>query len=150
PEMSLEDEARTLRTIEQLTREHGSSSRTFKNALVWCVADNGAALHDEARKVLAWQDIEDEYRTSLDDSQQRQLDENLRRAERDTREWVWRPYKHLVLLGADNTLHNKDLGLVHSSAAKDLVSLMLERQKHDGDVEQEIGPTRLLKYWPGM
>ena len=39
-----------------------------------------------------------------------------------------------VLLGTDNTLQNKDLGLVHSSAAKELVSLMLDRLKHDGDV----------------
>ena len=43
-----------------MTRQHGTSARTFKSALVWCVADDGSALPDEARKALAWEDIEDE------------------------------------------------------------------------------------------
>jgi hypothetical protein len=151
PEVSMEDEAKTLRFIEQATREHGSSNRTFKNALVWCVADSGAALHDEARKLLAWQDIQDEEdQHRLDDSQKRQLADSLRKAERDLRECVWRSYKHLVLLGTDNRLQNKDLGLVHSSAARDLVGLMLDRLRHDGDVEPGVSPNKLLKHWPGM
>ena len=151
PELSMEDETKTMRFIEQATREHGSSSRTFKNALVWCVPDGGAALADEARKILAWSDIQDEQdQLRLDDGQKRQLNENLRRAERDLRECVWRTYKNLVLLGTDNTLNKKDLGLVHSSAAKDLLTLILDRLKHDGDVEEAVSPTRLIKHWPAM
>ena len=98
------------------------------SGLVWCVPDSAAALHDEARKLLAWEDIqreEDELR--LDDTQKRQLNENVRKAQRDLREAVWRTYKHLVLLGKDNALHHKDLGMVHSSAAGDLVSFLLNR-----------------------
>jgi hypothetical protein len=150
PELSLEDETKTMRFIEQATREHGSSSRTFKNALVWCVPDSGAALADEARKILAWSDIRDNDLDRLDDAQKRQLNENLRKAERDLCECVWRTYKNLVLLGTDNSLHAKDLGLVHSSAAKDLLTLMLDRLKHDGDVEEAVSPNRLIKHWPAM
>src|SRR5262249_7519305 len=140
------DEPRTMRFIEQATRERGSSSRTFKNALVWCVPDSGAALADETRKLLAWADIRDNDLDRLDEGQKSQLQANLRKAERDLSECVWRAYKNLVLLGTDNTLQTKDLGLVHSSAAKDLVTLLLDRLKHDGDVEAAVSPTRLAKH----
>src|SRR5262249_8196151 len=83
PERSMEDEKKTLQLIETLTREHGASSRTFKSALVWCVPDNSAALDDEARKLLAWEDIQDEeQQLQLDDAQQRQLAESVKKAQR--------------------------------------------------------------------
>jgi hypothetical protein len=68
-----------LQFIEAVTREYGASARTFKSALVWCVPDSASALHDKARKLLAWEDIqgeEDELR--LDDAQKRQLNESIR------------------------------------------------------------------------
>src|SRR5205807_7011390 len=55
PERSMEDERKTLPFVEAVTREYGSSGRTFKSGLVWCVPDSAAALHDEARKLLAWE-----------------------------------------------------------------------------------------------
>ena len=59
PSQSIMDKA-TKDFIETATKEHGNSSRTFKSGLVWAVPDAPDALRDEARKVLAWEDIEDE------------------------------------------------------------------------------------------
>ncbi|MFO0881272.1 MAG: DUF499 domain-containing protein [Gemmataceae bacterium] len=150
PERSMEDERKTLQFVEGMTREYGSSGRTFKSGLVWCVPDGASALHDEARKLLAWEDIQgEEDQLRLDDAQKRQLGEQVKRA-RDLREAVWRTYKHLVLLGKDNALQHKDLGLVHSSAAGDLVSFLLNRLRGDGDVEPAVSPTFLARHWPAM
>ena len=110
--------------------------------------DSAAALHEEARKVLAWEDIQDEDSERLDDSQKRQLAENVKKAQRDLKERVWRTYKHVLLLGKDNALQHKDLGLVHSSAANDLTSFILNRLRQDGDVEEAVSPTFLARHWP--
>jgi hypothetical protein len=56
------DEPTTHKLIDQMTREHGGSGRTFKSALIWAVADSSASLMDDARKLLAWEDIESEKR----------------------------------------------------------------------------------------
>ncbi len=84
PDMSLQDEKATTTFIESFTRESGSSSRTFKSALIFCVPDSADALCDEARKVLAWEDIDDEADDlKLDETQVRQLDENVKTAKGD-------------------------------------------------------------------
>ena len=70
PDISMEDKSKTLQVVEAMTRECGSSSRTFKSALVWCIPDSAGAIHEEARKVLAWEDIEDEQGDlNLDETQ---------------------------------------------------------------------------------
>ncbi|HYV39720.1 MAG TPA: DUF499 domain-containing protein [Gemmataceae bacterium] len=151
PERSMEDEKKSLQFMETVTREYGSSGRTFKSAIIWCVPDGADALNDEARKLLAWKDIEDEAdQLRLDDSQKRQLTESAKKAHRDLKECVWRTYKHVVLLGKDNTLQHKDLGLVHSSSANDLVTFVLTRLRNDGDVEPGVSPTFLVRHWPAF
>lgn len=147
PEFSMQD-TKTVQLVESMTREYGNSARTFKNALVWCIADSASTLNDEARKVLAWEDIkaeEDEIR--IDDLQKRQLSENLGKARRDLSETVWRTYKNLMLLGKDNSLRTVDLGLIHSSAADNIVKLVINRLSQDGEVEESISPNKLAKNW---
>ena len=135
--------------VDAMTRECGTSARTFKSALIWCVADSASALREEARKVLAWEAIQDEADTlRLDEGQTRQLAENLKKAQRDLREAVWRTYKNLLLLGKGNTMRVVDLGLVHSSAADTMVTLILNRLRQDGDVEKDISPNFLTRNWP--
>ncbi|MDQ0286286.1 hypothetical protein J2Z49_001400 [Desulfofundulus luciae] len=148
PEHSMQDK-KTLELIESMTREYGTSARTFKSALIWAVADTDASLKEEARKALAWEDIrseQDELR--LDESQKRQLAENLKKAQRDLKECVWRSYKNVALLGKDNTIRVVDLGLVHSSAADTMVALILNRLRQDGDVEEGVSPNFLVRNWP--
>lgn len=148
PDHAAGDKA-TKALIETMTRECGSSGRTFKSAVIWSVADNPAPLYDEAKKLLAWEDIRDEAdERRLDDSQRRQLAESLKRAERDLRETVWRTYKIVMLLGKDNTLREIDLGLVHSSQADNLVAVILNRLRQDGDIETGISPRFLVRNWP--
>ncbi len=148
PEYSIQD-YETLQMVDSMTREAGSSGRTYKSALLWAIADDTAALRDEARRLLAWEEIEyeqDELR--MDDTQRKQLADNLRLAQRDLREGVWRAYNKLALLGKDNTMRVVDLGLVHSSSAESLTRLILNRLRQDGDIEESISPNFLVRNWP--
>ena len=139
----------TTTFMEMIAREHGSSSRTYKSALVWCVADDSTLLAEEARKVIAWEEIDAETETlRIDESQRRQLDSNLKRAKRDLQEAVWRSYKYIYLLDEMNSLHRIDLGLVHSSAADSLVALMLGRLQQDDLVVDGVSPNFLVRNWP--
>ncbi|HNZ11158.1 MAG TPA: DUF499 domain-containing protein [Smithellaceae bacterium] len=149
PEQSLQDNGKLTQSIEAMTKEYGTSARTFKSALIWCVPETTAMLRDEARKLLAWEAIDDDADTlKLDEAQKRQLAENLKKAQRDLRESVWRTYKNLLLLSKENKMRTIDLGLVHSSAAENMVTLILNRLRQDGDVEEGISPNFLTRNWP--
>jgi len=149
PPESTSADAVTKAQMAAMTTESGSSSRTFKSALIWVVAEDSTALRDEARKLLAWKDIQDDAdELKLDDVQQLKVAENAKRAERDLREAVWRSYKNVFLLAEDNTLRKIDLGLVHSSAASSLVDLILSRLKQEDIVVDGVSPNFLARYWP--
>jgi hypothetical protein len=148
PEQNMQDK-RTLSLVESMTREYGSSARTFKNGLIWAIPEGDGALRDEARKVLAWEDIRDEVdELRLDDTQKRQFGENLKKSQRDLKECVWRTYKNIGLLNKDNSFRVADWGLVHSSAAENILTFILSRLRQDGEVEKDISPNVLVKNWP--
>ncbi len=146
PEHSIQD-SETVKFVELMTRQYGTSDRTFKSAIIWAVADSDTQLREETRKLLAWEDIRDEERERLDDSQKRQLDENLKKAERDLKESVWRSYKNIALLGKDNKIRTVDLGMVTSSMARTMVELIISRLRQDGDVEDNISPRFIVRNW---
>jgi len=142
----MQDKEETLRFIDQMTRECGTSSRTFKSALIWIAADTTSPIREEARKLLAWRAIEDEVDDiRLEDVQRRQLQQSLTRSERDLKESVWRHYKHVVLLGKDDKLKEFDLGLVNSSSATDIVTFVLERLREKDEVASTISAATLIK-----
>lgn len=152
PDHTMGDSA-TLSLIARLTRESGSSGRTFKSALLWAVAEDDAGLRNEARQLLAWQMIQEEHESGqlrLDDVQQRQLREDVGKARANLAESVWRAYKNVVLLGKDNELRVINLGLIHSSAATSLVELILRRLRQDGEIEDAISPNFLRRNWPAF
>ncbi len=133
-----------------MTKQCGTSDRTFKSALIWCVPDSGRPLYDEARKLLAWEDIQEEaVDLKLEDVQRKQLAENLGKSKRDLREAVWRTYKTVMLLGKDNSIRTIDLGLVHSSADASLAGFIVNRLKQDGDISEGISPKFLVRNWSG-
>ena len=139
----------TVALMEQMTRESGSSNRTFKSALIWVMADAPRLLCDEARKLLAWQAIDDEATDlKLDETQRRQLAENIEKAKRDLRDAVWRSYRFVFLLGKDNALREIDLGAVQWSAADSPISNILNRLSADSELEKGISLRLLLKNWP--
>lgn len=147
PEHSLQDDPEVRSRIESMTREHGKAARTFKSALIWVVPESGAAAREEARKLLAWEDIRDEG-LKLDDAQKKQLDGNIQKARRDLTESVWRSYKNVLLLGKDNTIQSTDLGLVTSSAAETLPKYIVSLLRQSGEVEREVSPRFLVRNWP--
>ena len=147
PTHSKQDES-TLNLVESMIRESGSSARTFKSALIFAIADSDDRLREETRKMLAWEDIRDEE-TNLDETQKKQLSENLKKAQRDLIETVWRAYKYVALLGKDNQIRVVDLGLVTSSSARSIVDLIMNRLRLDGDVEDAVSPRFLVRNWSG-
>ena len=68
PDQSMAEEKRTTALVDAMTKEYGTSSRTFKSALIWCVPDSPTSLAEEARKLLAWESIDEEDSDSLDDA----------------------------------------------------------------------------------
>lgn len=151
PDRSMADEKNTVAWVDTATKENGSSARTYKSGLIWSAPSTSADLEEEARKVLAWQAIADEVDAGdlhLEDKQTSQLNQNLKMAERDLRESVWRSYKYLLLLGKDNKIRSIDLGLVHSSAASNIVEFILNRLRQDDEVLQSVSPNFLVRNWP--
>lgn len=149
PELCMEERESLVRDIERWTREYGSGVRRFKSALVWGVAESPTALQNDARKLLAWEEIQAESSSlRLDDVQLRQLNENLKKARRDLKETVWRSYKYLLYLGKSGDIQTIDLGLVHSSAANSLMDLYVHQMRQRGDIESEISPNFLVRNWP--
>ena len=143
PDYTAADKA-TRSFVDAATKEHGSSARTFKSGLIWAVPEGADSLREDARKVLAWEDIADEEMDlRLDDGQKRQLAESLKKAQRDIKETVWRTYKNVMLLGKDGEWKAVDLGLVHSSAAPSIGQLIIERLVQAGDIEDKGVSPRL-------
>jgi len=142
--------ATTEKLIDSMTKEHGASARTFKSALFWAVADGPSALNEEARKLIAWEVLDDESESlRLSEFQKKHLNEQLKRSQRDLKEAVWRSYRNILLLGKDGKWKRIDLGLVHSSAAESFVKLVLTRLAQEGDLEEEtISPSFIVRNWP--
>lgn len=150
PEQSMQD-AQTMEWIETMTKEAGTSSRIYKSALLWAVAEDDGDLREAARELLAWESIRDEQEAlGLDDLQQQELTDNLLQARRELTEAVWRSYRYLILLGKENTLRVVNLGLVHSRTADSLVGFILRRLRQDGDLEDAISPHYLVRHWPAL
>lgn len=140
----------TLWLVEQMVREAGNSGRTYKSALVWVVAEEDAPIRETARQRIAWDMVQEEYQEGqlrLDDQQQRQLKEEMNKSKRDLREAVWRQYKYLMLLDKENEIKTINLGLVHSSAADTMTSLILNRLKNDAEINEQIVPSFLTRNW---
>ncbi len=149
PEQSIKDETKMLKLINEMTQSYGRSARTFKSALIWIAPDSDVALYDEARKVIAWEAIQtEEDELKLDEVQKKHLAGNIKRAESDLKESIWRAYKNIILLDKANQLKVTDLGLVHSSAAENIVTLILNRLRQDGEVEKDISPNFIVRNWP--
>lgn len=148
PEISLQDK-KTINVIDEMTRSYGNSARTFKSAIIWAIADSDTAMKEEARKLLAWEEIKkDKDSLRLDESQVKELETNLQQAQRDLKESVWRSYKNLALLGKDNKMRLVDMGLIHSSSATSMLQLILNRLMQDGDITDGISAAFLVRNWP--
>ncbi len=147
PNFSIKEDSTIYQKIDNMTREYGKSARTYKSALVWVAAENHEPLREEARKYLAWKDIDNEG-LKLDETQKRQLNENIQRAKRDLKESIWRGYKNIMLLGKDNTLKKIDMGLPTSSSAASMCSLILLTLTQSNEIDKGISPRFLVRNWP--
>ena len=154
--MSLEhpaEERGTRELMESIVRDSGTSGRTFKSALIFAVADPSENIREKAREVLAWEDIEDDEETKkrIDEGQLNLLKRNLKNAQRDLDEAIFRAYKHLYLLDKQNKLRHIDLGNITSSSACSLAETYLQRLGSSGGLDEivESVPARKMPaFWP--
>lgn len=145
PDHNNQDED-TFPLIDILIKEAGQSARTYKSAIIFAIADSEIQLREEARKLLAWEDIRDNE-TRLDNDQKQQLTENLQQAKRDLKEAVWRSYKTIALLDKQNKVNYIDFGLITSSQDTSMVNLILHRLQKDGEIVETISPHFLYRKW---
>lgn len=150
PEQTMED-GETKKLIESMTKEYGKSARTYKTGTVWCAASSNAKLKEEARKLLAWEDIQSEEDTlRLDEGQKSKLRESIEIAKRAIKEAVWQAYNTILLLGRDNQLKVIDLGQMHSSSAESLPWMILDHLLKTDEVVKSVSPNTLTRKWPGF
>jgi len=140
----------TLIFAEKLVRESGTSDRTYKSAIIFAIADSENLLRETARKVLAWENIREQEWDTLNEGQKQQLHVNIKTAERDVREAVWRSYKYVVLLGKDNQLRTVDMGAGSSSSgdsSKSITAMIIKRLQIEDDIQDRISPRFLVTNW---
>jgi len=148
PEYPIEGD-KTIQCIDQLTRVYGSSGRTFKSSLIWVIAEITSQLREDVRKLLAWEDLQsDKDDLKFDDSQKKQLDENVQRMRRDVKETVWRTYRKVALLDKNNKIQTIDLGLIHSSASESFIKVITSRLMNESLLTEAVHPNFLLRNWP--
>ena len=143
-------EAASKTFIEGIVRECGTSGRTYKSGLLFAVPDSGTAVATAARDVLAWEDIkaDDDTVGQLEESQQRALNESLKRAKADLKESVWRAYRHVFFLNKTNAIKDNDLGQINSSMAPTLPDLIVNTLRKDDEITDKVGSSRLIRFWP--
>ena len=146
PEYSHCDPA-TASKVESMIRETGSSARTYKSALLFAIADSDVQLRSDARKVLAWEAIRNEESDALDPLQQKQLVENLKKAERDLKETAWRTYKYVMLLDKKNDIRTIDLGMTTSSSASSLTQSIVNHLRKSDEIVDTASPRFLVRNW---
>lgn len=145
------DEPQLKARLRSMTVEYGTSGRTYKSAVIWCVPDSPAALNDVARRLLAWEDLDAEkgsYR--LDERDLGDLLHGLRSAKSEIREAVWRTYRTLMLLDSANEMKAIDLGQATSSAAATLPQYYLNRLIEKDEVTRSVSAHYLVRKgnWP--
>lgn len=153
--------------VDTMSKEHGQSSRVFKSATVWIVAEDTGTLREEARKLLAWEDIlGDKDELKLDEPQVKLLKGNLTNARGYLKEAVWQAYKNVFLrddrpkperaapVRSDappeepTVLRRIDLGKIHSSAALTIVDLILARLRQEDLLTDSVSVSALVRGWP--
>jgi predicted AAA+ superfamily ATPase len=144
------NEKKTVEWMESIVRDCGASGRTYKSALIFAVPDAGNVVREAARNALAWEDIEDDEDTKkrIDEGQKNLLSRNLKNAQRDLDEAIFRTYRFVYLLGKDNKLREVPLGQITSSSAGSIVELILRELQRCEEITEGISPAKLIKYWP--
>ena len=140
---------RTLERIASWLREAGQSARIYKSSLFFAVPDAPARLEDAARRLLAWDRLEQQAPAlRLEDAQVRQVSDQKARAARDLREAVWQTYRTVVFLGPDGELAQLDLGLLHSSAAETLCGYIESRLRQQDILVSDVSSDFVVRQWP--
>ena len=145
-----EGEGATKVLMQSIIRECGSSGRTYKSGVFFATPESSSAVTDDARSLLAWEDIEDDSESvaRLDESQKKTMKINLGRAEKDLKESLYRAYRHVFMLDKDNSLAHEDLGQITSSVDPSIANMIVAHLLGKEIITKSVGATKLVRYWP--
>ena len=101
----MEDAEATKKHVDAMTASAASPRAPTRPASSGASPAQLLRLKEEARKLLAWEEIQSEEDIHrLDDTQRFKLKESLAAAQRHIKEAVWQAYNTIALLGKDNQL----------------------------------------------
>ncbi|MCP4400157.1 MAG: DUF499 domain-containing protein [bacterium] len=151
-------DSHSVRLIETFTRDYGSADRHFKNALIWVLPDDDEAMSGEARKLLTWQDIQNQVQRSADDASTMagveptkllvQLTEGIDSARKTLEQAVWHSYRYLALLNTKREIEFLDPGRLDPSAGRSLPLALLNQLRLYDVVVDSVSPKFLKRHWP--
>lgn len=144
---------KTIKIMESIVRDNGSSGRTLKSALIFAAPDPAENVFDKAREALAWQDVDEDEDTKkrIDPGQFSLLERNLKDAQRQLDEGIFRAYRHVYLLDKNNNLVHVDLGNITSSSAGNIIEVYLRRlgvEEGQDILSTSIPARKLPSFWP--
>jgi len=147
PEQVWQDNQTQL-TIDKFTKQCGSSYRVYQSALIWIVADSSLNLHEDTRKLLGWQMIDDEKQElQLEKNQLAELKTHFNKAKSLLRDNVCRAYRHIILPKANNQIEPINLGLIQPSNKTPFLTLILQELISQDKVTKSIQPRFFIRNW---
>jgi hypothetical protein len=139
----------TRALLDDLARHSSQTTRAYRSALIFAVADDDTPLREEARNILAWDDIDaDAEELHFEPEQRRQIKANALRARKDLSEKVWNVYNTLFYLDKKSELLEDSLGRIHSSQAASLAGYYLTYLSSKSEISEEVSPGFLTRNWP--
>ena len=139
----------TRALLDDLARHSGQTTRAYRSALIFAVADDDTPLREEARNALAWDDIDnDAEELHFEREQRQQIKANATRARKELAEKVWNAYNTLFYLDKHNDLLEDSLGRIHSSQAASLPMFYQTYLISKSEIAENVSPNFLTRNWP--
>lgn len=142
--------------LVEWTRQRGASPRLYPGALVWCVKKPGRELRNDMADWLAWKRVKQAVDDGTlggdyDQSDRREITDNVEVAKGNVKDEVWASYRYLVLADRQEAdgLQVIDLGAgLASGGGETLVGRVLAALKTNSLLNESVGAGYIDRNWP--
>ncbi len=152
------NDANTARLMTALTHQAAGGERIFKNGVLWALPEDDAQLRQEARSLLTWQDMYQEFQASpelIDIVSEhepvrilRQIADHITKTEHRLHDLVWQAYHHVALLNKSYEFEFVDLGHLEPGGLNSLPVMLLNQLRLFDYVADSVSPRFLKHNWP--
>ena len=132
----------------------GGTYRTYRNCIVFLAPEEGHRIGQAARTFVALEDVERLYARAkkLSETQEAQLEEMLKDAEKALDQSVWQSYRHIITPAPEDKLEFFDMGPQIHRPNKKISDVVWETLIARERLAPRIGPTRItskdFSLWP--